>query len=87
MSDETPAEGGIEVPYTELEAGTLRNIIEDLVTRDGTDYGAVERTLEQKVHALMRQLERGEAKLVFDAETQTIGLLTSTELKRATSEG
>lgn len=81
MSDDEPP-AGIEVPYTELEPGTLNNIIDDLVTRDGTDYGAVERTREQKAAALMRQLERGEAKLLFDPETETIGLVTAEELAR-----
>ena len=56
----------VEIPITELEAATLRHVIDDLVTRDGTDYGAEERTREQKTSALMRQLESGEAKLVFD---------------------
>ena len=81
--DEAPSEDPVEVPYRELPPATLQGIIEDLVTRDGTDYGAVERTLEQKSAALMRQLERGEAKLVIDLATETIGLLTGTELERA----
>ena len=87
MSDEdASAESGpgpVEIPYTDLEPATLRNVIEDLVTRDGTDYGAVEKTQEQKAAALLRQLERGEAKLVFDAETQSIGLMTALDLERA----
>lgn len=78
------AEGSVEVPYTELEPATLRNIIEDLVTRDGTDYGDVEKTTEQKALALMRLLERGEAKLVVDLATETIGIVTADELARGT---
>ena len=76
-------EGSVEVPYTDLSPDTLRKVIEDLVTRDGTDYGDVEKTLEQKAAALMRQLESGEAKLVVDLATETIGLMTAAELKRA----
>jgi len=73
----------VEVPYTEIEPATLRAIIDDLVTRDGTDYGDVEKTLEQKANALMRQLELGEAKLVVDLTTETIGLMTAADLKRS----
>lgn len=82
--DEAPAAAMVEVPYTELDPATLRNVVDDLVTRDGTDYGAEERTREQKADALMRQLERGEAKLVFDPATETIGLMTKAEFQRAT---
>jgi len=76
-------EGSVEVPYTDLSPETLSKVIEDLVTRDGTDYGDVEKTLEQKSAALMRQLESGEAKLVVDLATETIGLMTAADLKRA----
>lgn len=83
MSDETLAKGAVEVPYGELSLEALRSIVDDLVTRDGTDYGEVERTREQKAASLMRQLESGEAKLVFDLETESIGLMTAAALTRA----
>jgi len=83
LSDESPAEGAVEVPYQQLPPETLQRVIADLVTRDGTDYGAVERTFDQKAAALLRELERGEAKLVFDLATETIGLMTRAELERA----
>ena len=71
----TPAEGSVEVPYDRLAPETLRRVIEDLVTRDGTDYGEVEKTLEQKATALLGLLQRGEAKLVLDLATESIGLM------------
>ena len=37
------------VPHRELAPQTLRAMIEEFVTRDGTDYGALERSLEGKV--------------------------------------
>jgi uncharacterized protein YheU (UPF0270 family) len=86
MPEDARAESAIEIPLVDLEPQTLRSIVEDLVTRDGTDYGATERTLDQKAAALMRQLERGEAKLMFDPATETIGLLTSEALARAMNE-
>jgi uncharacterized protein YheU (UPF0270 family) len=77
------AEGQLEVPYEQLAPDTLRRVIQDLVTRDGTDYGLVEKSVEQKAAALMRLLERGEAKLVVDLATESIGLLTADELARS----
>ena len=65
----------MEVPYTRLTADVLRRIAEEFVTRDGTDYGAVEKTLDEKVAHVTRQLERGEAVIVFDAESETINIV------------
>jgi uncharacterized protein YheU (UPF0270 family) len=76
-------EAPVEVPYDQLAPDTLRKVIEDLVSRDGTDYGEVEKTLEQKSAALLKLLERGEAKLVVDLTTETIGLMTREQLERS----
>ena len=66
---------GLEVPHTRLVADVLRRLAEEYVTRDGTDYGAVEKTLEEKVSALRRRLERGDAAIVYDAETGSIDIV------------
>jgi uncharacterized protein YheU (UPF0270 family) len=43
--------------------------------REGTDYGAIEATLERKRREILSQLESGEAKLVYDSETETVTLV------------
>lgn len=65
----------VEIPRESLSPETLRALIEEFVTRDGTDYGAVERTLEEKVAAVERQLARGEVRIVFDPESESATLL------------
>ncbi len=40
--------------------------------REGTDYGAREYSLEQKVAQVRAQLERGRARILFDPETGTV---------------
>jgi hypothetical protein len=65
----------IEVPHTALPADTLRGLIEEFVTRAGTDYGSEEKTLEQKIADVHRQLVRGEAKIVFDPDTDTANIV------------
>ena len=65
----------VEVPYTRLAAEVLRRLAEEFVTRDGTDYGAAEKSLEEKVADVRRQLERGEAAIVYDAESETINIV------------
>jgi uncharacterized protein len=68
-----PAEP-IEVPYTELSADALRGVIENFVLREGTDYGQADVTLEQKVADVVRQLERREALIFYDPESESVTL-------------
>ena len=64
------------IPYKELSADVLTAIIEDFVSREGTDYGAVESSFGSKVSQVMRQLENGEAAITFDAEAETCSIVS-----------
>jgi len=72
------------VPLEALTAEALRGLVEEFVTRDGTDYGRVETTLEQKVAALMRQLERGTAVIVYDGERDSTTIVLAESLMTTT---
>jgi uncharacterized protein len=61
----------VEVPFELLAPDTLRRLIEEFVTRDGTDHGDVDHSLEERVLAVRRQLERGEAVIGFDPERES----------------
>lgn len=65
----------VDVPYTALSADALRGLVEEFVTRDGTDYGVRERTVEEKIRDVMRQLERGEVKIMFDPASRSANLV------------
>jgi hypothetical protein len=65
----------VEVPHTHLAPAVLRRLVEEFVTRDGTDYGAIERTLAEKVAVVIQQLEAGEAAIVVHAESETIDIV------------
>lgn len=73
MDDEQSAP--LEVPLEALSADALRGLIEEFVSRDGTDYGRVERSLGEKVDDVLRQLRRGEAAIVFDPETRSTNIV------------
>jgi len=45
------------------------------VLREGTDYGDREFSLDDKVSHVMRQLKRGEARIVFDLETDSVSIV------------
>ena len=75
---------GVEVPYTALSEETLTGVIEEFVTRAGTDYGAVERTLAEKIADVRRLLERGEATITFDPESATIDIVVVPRTRAST---
>ena len=65
----------LDIPYRSLPPATLRAIVEEYVTREGTDYGHANPSLEDKVGRVMTQLERGEARISWDAHHETVTLL------------
>lgn len=77
--DELPPE--VEVPWDRLSAAALRGVIEEFVTREGTEYGAHDVPLETKVDQVRGQLERGEVVVLFDAKTQSVNLVRARELR------
>jgi uncharacterized protein YheU (UPF0270 family) len=74
-------ESAVEVPHRELAPDTLRRVAEEFVTRDGTDYGDVELSLETKVANLLRQLESGDAHIYFDSESETLNIVAAREFR------
>jgi uncharacterized protein YheU (UPF0270 family) len=64
-------QAAVEVPHDRLSSDALRSLAEEFVTREGTDYGAVERSFEAKVQALLRQIASGEAVVLFDGTSNT----------------
>lgn len=60
------------IPWQQLEHDTLVNIIESFVLREGTDYGAHEISLAQKVADIKRQLENGTVVLEWSELHETI---------------
>ena len=69
----------MQIPHTALGSQTLRSLIEEYITREGTDYGR-ESELEEKVKRVMAQLEKGKAHITFDAESETCTLITTQTL-------
>ena len=56
----------VAVPHAELSAAALQGVIDSFILREGTDYGDHTYSHEQKVAQVLRQLERGEARILFD---------------------
>ncbi len=71
---------GIALSHDALSPEALHALVEEFVTRDGTDYGVVERGIEEKVARVTAQLRSGEARLVFDPETETANIVLARDL-------
>ena len=78
MSDDKPKpEPPVIVPHEELSPDALRGVIEAFVLREGTEYGERDVSLDVKVSQVMWQLQRGEAQIVFDLESEEIGIVVT----------
>jgi len=51
----------LKIPYDQLNPEALHGVIEEFVTRDGTDYGEIEVSLETKIAQVLTQLKSGKA--------------------------
>ncbi len=65
------------VPYENLSSEALAGVIEEYVTRDGTEStdSAV------KIADVRGALQRGELVIVFDSESETCNLLSPEEMQ------
>jgi len=66
----------LEIPMARLPPEILQAVIEEFVTREGTDHGLHNHTLDEKVRQVREQLKRGTAVIVFDAESETTSIQT-----------
>ncbi|MEG3110774.1 MULTISPECIES: YheU family protein [Pantoea] len=69
------------IPWQDVSPETLENLIETFVLREGTDYGEHERSLEDKVADVRRQLERGDVVLVWSELHETVNIMPRNEFR------
>ena len=61
----------MRILHTLLSPTALRAVVQEFVTRDGTDHSSVERRIETVMH----QLDAGIVELHFDDTTETCNIL------------
>ena len=64
------------IPPEHLSADALNGVIEAFIAREGTDYGEVELSFAEKIEQVRKQLQRGDAVVVFDVITESCTLMT-----------
>lgn len=62
------------IPPNMLEEATLKNLVEEFVTRNGTDNGD-DSSLQQRVNAVMNQLALKQVVIVYDDVTETANIV------------
>jgi uncharacterized protein YheU (UPF0270 family) len=63
-----------KIPVNNLSPEALQGVIEEFISRDGTDYGEIEASWEEKFRQAKYKLETGLAVLIFDDETETTNI-------------
>ncbi len=65
----------LQIPPNQMSPGALQGMIEEFVTRDGTDYGDRETELAKKVAQVSAQLQSGQAGIFFYPDSETFQIL------------
>jgi uncharacterized protein YheU (UPF0270 family) len=67
------------IPYEQISEEALQGLIEEFITREGTDYGFEEVSLSTKVEQIKLLLKRREIVVVFDPAYESVTLLPRRE--------
>lgn len=70
------------IPYQQLDAMTLNNLIEQYILREGTDYGEVEYSLEQKTQQIKQQIEKDNIFIMYSEMNESVTLVTKEEFQK-----
>ncbi|MDN3700846.1 YheU family protein [Vibrio artabrorum] len=62
------------IPWQDIAPETLENLIKEFVLREGTDYGDVEVSLQNKIDQVKNQLASGEISIVFSELHETVDI-------------
>jgi len=65
----------VPIDYRTLSSDALRGLVEEFITREGTDYGAVESSLESKVEDVYRQLRAREVRILYDSVDENVNIV------------
>lgn len=67
------------IPVNKLSPEALQGVINEFISRDGTDYGEMEILPETKFRHVKQKLEAGLAVLIFDDETETTNIFLAND--------
>jgi uncharacterized protein YheU (UPF0270 family) len=62
------------IPINKLSPGALRGVIEEFISREGTDYGETEVSPGRSFKQVKHKLEKGLAVLIYDDEMESTNI-------------
>lgn len=62
------------IPVNKLSSHALKGVIEEFISRNGTDYGGIEASFETSFMQVKAKLKDGSAVLVYDDQTETTNI-------------
>jgi len=65
------------VPWQDINATTLNHLLEEFASRDGTDYGAYETSLEDKVVQLKAQMQEKRILVVYSELHESVNIVSA----------
>ena len=75
------------IPWQQIPAATLDNLLAEYASRDGTDYGLVEVSLQTKVEQIRTQLQSGKVVIVFSELHATVNIMLAAEFASNERQG
>jgi uncharacterized protein YheU (UPF0270 family) len=69
----------VVVPPQRLQPDVLQALLEEYASRDGTDYGERELTLDEKVGRLQSQLNDGDLRILYDIDSEQWDLVSQAQ--------
>lgn len=69
------------IPYQQLDEITLNNLIEQYILREGTDYGEVEFSLQQKTQQILEQIKNKQIIIMYSELNESVTLISKQEFE------
>lgn len=70
------------VPFQKLSKDALEGVLEEFINREGTDYGAIEMSFDEKCEQVLTQIKIGQVLIVFDHDSQSVSLMLKEQLSQ-----
>ncbi|QEQ95833.1 YheU family protein [Neptunomonas concharum] len=74
------------IPMDALSDEALNGLIEEFVTRDGTDYGEIETSLAHKVTQVKAQLKRGDVVILYSETRGDVNIVSRPSLNMSATD-
>nr|WP_297348537.1 YheU family protein [uncultured Glaciecola sp.] len=63
------------IPFETIDNETLQSLVESFVLREGTDYGEVEISMQEKVDQIIEQLSQGDIVIEYSEEHESVTII------------